>query len=157
MTSEERASTDLTGSGSSAHREPGSSTSLEPGSSTDLDLVAAALRADLSDIAAFVEGLATRLELALPGVAQVRRAKSGFRGPKFVSEIVVQTANERLQLRRDGAQVSTVRARLSGGIVIKNEVLDIDAWLSALVAAVADQAKRSERTRIALQQIVLER
>jgi hypothetical protein len=126
-------------------------------SSTDLDLVAAALRADLSDIGAFVEGLATRLELALPGIAQIRRTKSGFRGPKQVSEIVVQAGDERLQLQRNGAQISTVRARLSGGIVIKNETLDIDAWLDALQAAVAEQARRSERTRLALQQIVLER
>ena len=125
-------------------------------SSTDLDLVAAALRADLSDIAAFVEGLAARLELALPGVVNVRRAKSGFRGPKLVSEIVVQAGDERLQLQRDGGQISTTRARISGGIVIKNEALDIDAWLAALAAAVAEQAKRSERTRIVLQQLVLE-
>jgi hypothetical protein len=136
---------------------PDAAPDLVPDSAPDLDLVAAALRADLSDIGAFVEGLATRLELALPGIVQVRRSKSGFRGPKLVNEIVVQTAEERLQLRREGAQVSTVRARLSGGIVIRNEPLDIDAWLAALAAAVAEQAKRSERTRLALQQLVLER
>lgn len=128
----------------------------EDSSSTDLDLVAAALRADLSDIAAFVEGLATRLELALPGLVQVRRAKSGFRGPKLVSDIVLQTGDERLELHRAGGQVNTTRCRLSGGIVIKNETLDIDAWLKALSVAVAAQAQRSERTRIALQQLVLE-
>ncbi len=126
-------------------------------SSTDLDLVAAALRADLSDIAAFVEGLATRLELALPGIAQVTRTRSGFRGPKLVSEIVVQTGDERLELHRQGGQVTTSRCRISGGIVIKTEALDIDAWLSALSTAVAAQAQRSERTRLALQQLVLER
>ena len=125
-------------------------------SSTDLDLVAAALRADLSDIAAFVEGLATRLELALPGIVQVRREKSGFRGPKRVTEIVVQAGDDRLQLQRRGGQIAPTRARVSGGIVIKNETLDIDAWLSALSVAVAAEAQRSERTRLALQQLVLE-
>ena len=125
-------------------------------SSTDLDLVAAALRADLSDIAAFVEGLATRLELTLPGIAQVKRTKAGFRGPKLVSEIVVQTGDDRLELHRNGSQISTTRCRISGGIVIKNETLDVDTWLSALSAAVAAQAQRSERTRLALQQLVLE-
>lgn len=125
-------------------------------SSTDLDLVAAALRADLSDIAAFVEGLATRLELALPGLVEVKRAKSGFRGPKLVSDIILQTGDERLELHRAGGQINTSRCRISGGIVIKNEALDIDAWLSALSVAVAAQAQRSERTRVALQQLVLE-
>jgi hypothetical protein len=118
-------------------------------------LVAAALRADLSDIAAFVEGLATRLELALPGIAQIRRTKAGFRGPKLVSEIVVQDGDDRLELHRNGSQITTTRCRVSGGIVIKNETLDIDAWLSTLQAAVAAQAQRSERTRQALQQLVL--
>ena len=125
-------------------------------SSTDLDLVAAALRADLSDIAAFVESLATRLELALPGIAEVRRTKSGFRGPKLVSDIIVQTGDDRLELHRNGSQLSATRRRISGGIVIKTENLDIDTWLSALAAAVAAQAQRSERTRQALQQLVLE-
>ncbi len=125
-------------------------------SSTDLDLVAAALRADLSDIAAFVEGLATRLELTLPGIAQVKRTKAGFRGPKLVSEIVVQTGDDRLELHRNGSQITTTRCRVSGGIVIKNETLDVDTWLSALSAAVAAQAQHSERTRLALQQLVLD-
>jgi hypothetical protein len=129
----------------------------EESSSPDLDLVAAALRADLSDIGAFVEGLATRLELALPGIAQVKRVKSGFRGPKLVSEIVVQAGDERLQLQRDGGLVQASRCRISGGIVIKTEALDIDTWLSALAVAVAEQAQRSERTRLALQQLVLDR
>ena len=130
---------------------------LDESSSPDLDLVAAALRADLGDISAFVEGLATRLELALPGIVQVTRSKAGFRGPKVVTEIAVQAGDDRLRLQRDGGIVQTTRARVSGGIVIKTEVLDVDSWLSALSVAVAEQAQRSERTRLALQQLVLER
>lgn len=122
----------------------------------DLDLVAAALRADLSDIAAFVESLATRLELALPGLVEVKRARSGFRGPKVVIEITVVSGDQRLLLQRDGGRVNAVRSRVSGGIAIKTETLDIDAWLEVLSAAVAEQAQRSERTRLALQQIVLD-
>ena len=131
--------------------------SPEESSSLDLDLAAAALRADLTDISAFVEGLATRLEAALPGFVQVKRAKRGLRGPKLVSEIVVASGDERLELHREGGDLRTVRARTSGGIVIKTEALDVDTWLSALAVAVARQAERSERTRQALQQIVLGR
>jgi hypothetical protein len=129
----------------------------EESPSLDLDLLAAALRADLSDISAFVEGLATRLEQALPGAVIVKRAKRGLRGPKFVTEIAVDTGGERLELRRVGDDVSAVRAKSSGGIVLKTETIDIDTWLSALTAAVAAQAERSERTRQALQQLVLDR
>jgi hypothetical protein len=148
VTPEESQSTDL-------DRQPAADLD-RPSETPDLDLVAAALRADLSDIAAFVEGLATRLELALPGLAQVKRAKSGFRGPKLVTEIVVEAGDERLQLERHGGQIQTSRCRVSGGITIKTEAIDVDTWLSALSAAVAQQAQRSERTRLALQQIVLD-
>jgi hypothetical protein len=129
----------------------------EESPSLDLDLLAAALRADLSDISAFVEGLATRLELALPGAVIVKRSKQGLRGPKLVTEIAVDTGGERLELRRVGNDVTAVRAKSSGGIVLKTETIDIDTWLSALTAAVAAQAERSERTRLALQQLVLDR
>lgn len=140
MTPEEHQSTDLD----------------RPAESPDLDLVAAALRADLTDISAFVEGLATRLELTLPGMVEVRRSKAGFRAPKVVSEIIVQTGGERLELKRDGGLIQTSRGRISGGITIKTEALDVDTWLSAISAAVAEQAQRSERTRLALQQLVLD-
>ena len=50
-----------------------------------------------------------------------------------------------------------VRAKTSGGIVLKTEEVDIDTWLSALTQLVAAQAERSERTRQALQQLVLDR
>jgi hypothetical protein len=129
----------------------------EGSSPVDIDVLAAALRADLNDISAFVEGLATRLEGALPGFVRVKRVKRGFRGPKLVTEIAIETGGERLELRRTDDHVRTVRAKSSGGIVLKTEEIDIDTWLSALAAAVAEQAERSERTRQALQQLVLDR
>ena len=130
---------------------------MTPEESLDLDMLAAALRADLSDLGAFVEGLAARLEQALPGFVQVKREKRGFRGPKLVSEIALQTGGERLELRRNGDDVRALRSRASGGIVLKTEEIGIDTWLTELTAAVADQARRSERARLALQQLVLDR
>ncbi len=129
----------------------------ERSQSLDLDLLASALRADLSDIAAFVEGLATRLELALPGSVKVKRTKRGLRGPKLVSEISYESGGERLELQRNNDDVRVIRAKTSGGIVLKSEEIDIDTWLSSLTLLVAAQAERSDRTRQALQQIVLDR
>lgn len=147
--------------------EEGESTEIEPasgaglaqtgaGSDPDLDLVAAALRADLSDIAAFVEGLATRLDAALPGLVEIKRVRSGFRGPRLVAEIIVVAGDQRLVLRRDGGRVSAVRSRVSGGIAIKTDTLELDDWLALLAQAVAAQARSSERTRQALERLVLE-
>ena len=101
--------------------------------------------------------LLARLEQALPGAVIVKRAKRGLRGPKLVTEIAVDSGGERLELKRVGDDVTAVRAKSSGGIVLKTETIDIDTWLSALTTAVAAQAERSERTRQALQQLVLDR
>ena len=48
----------------------------EPG--LDIDLIAASLRADASDLGAFVEALATKLEEAVPGSVVVERRREGF-------------------------------------------------------------------------------
>ena len=53
--------------------------------------------------------------------------------------------------------IRDAEAKTSGEIVLKTEEIDIDTWLSALTQLVAAQAERSERTRQALQQIVLDR
>jgi hypothetical protein len=124
--------------------------------SLELDLLAASLRADLSDIGAFVEGLAAKLEDALPGLVEVERVRQGFRGPKFVRRIALNTGgSDRLELRRDGDRVQTLRAHVSGGIVLKSEAVDIDTWITSLSAIVAAEAGHNERTRQALERLLM--
>jgi hypothetical protein len=45
----------------------------------DIDLLAASLRADASDLGAFVEALAVKLEEAVPGAVRVERRRNGLR------------------------------------------------------------------------------
>jgi hypothetical protein len=123
--------------------------------SVDLDLIAASLRADTSDLDAFVESLAVKLEDAIPKGVRVDRRRSGMRGPKRVRQIAVDLADQRLELRNQGASLQTRRAKLSGGIVLKSEQLDIDAWLEALGVALAADARRSETTRQALERLLI--
>ena len=122
--------------------------------SVDLDLLAASLRADAGDLGAFVESLAVKLEEAIPARVRVDRRRSGLRGPKLVRQIVVDLGDQRLELRY-GSGIETLRAKLSGGIVLKSERLDTDAWLAALGGALAAEAKRSETTRQALQRLLI--
>lgn len=122
----------------------------------ELDLLTASLRADSADVSAFVEGLAAKLEGAIPGLVQVERGRSGFRGPKSVRRITVDAGGERLELVRDGGdRVQTRRARVSGGITLKTEPVDVEAWLSALSGSLAQEAGRNERTRQALERLLL--
>jgi hypothetical protein len=123
--------------------------------SVDLDLLAASLRADSGDLDAFVESLAVKLEEAIPKRVRVDRRKSGMFGPKLVRQIQVDLADQRLELRAGTGSLETRRAKLSGGIVLKSEQLDTDAWLAALGGALADEARRSETTRQALQRLLI--
>jgi hypothetical protein len=123
-------------------------------SAVDLELLAASLRADTSDLTAFVESLAAKLEEAVPGRTRVERRRSGMFGPKSVRRITVDLGDRRLDLRYDGGSVQTQSSKLSGGIVLKNEPLDGDAWLAALSEALATEASRSETTRKALERLL---
>ena len=122
----------------------------------DIDLVTASLRADTSDLRAFVEALAVKLEDAVPGAVTVERRRDGMFGPKLVRRIAVDVSGQRLELRAAGASIQTRCARLSGGIVLKNDDMATDDWLHALGEALAQQAHRSLTTRQALERLLNE-
>jgi hypothetical protein len=129
--------------------------SLDEGA-LDMDLLAASLRADSSDVNAFVESLAAKLEDAVPDHTRVERRRAGLLGPKLVRRIALDAGSTRLELLRDeGGAVQTRCSRLSGGIVLKTEPLDADAWIAALGEALAAEAGRNERTRQALERLLI--
>jgi hypothetical protein len=122
----------------------------------DLDLLAASLRADSSDVNAFVESLAAKLEAALPGRVSVDRRRASLLGGKRVRAIALDAGDRRLAVRLDGATLQPEIARMSGGIVLKREALEIDAWLLALGEVLASEAQRSEATRRALERLLID-
>jgi hypothetical protein len=122
----------------------------------DIDLIAASLRADSSDLGAFVEALAAKLEGAVPGSVRVERGRDGLFGPKRVRRIALDAGDQRLELRVAGSGLDTRCGRVSGGIVLKNEALGTDAWLATLGQALAVEAQRSETTRRALERLLNE-
>ncbi|MHB8694383.1 MAG: hypothetical protein ACYDHH_24355 [Solirubrobacteraceae bacterium] len=126
------------------------------GESLELDLVAASLRADMTDLGTFVEGLAIKLEEMIPGRVKITRARSSFRGPKLVRQISIELAGERLELVRGERDViETKCAKVSGGIVLKTEPIGTDDWLEALGRGLTAEAARSANTRQALERLLL--
>lgn len=121
----------------------------------DLDLLAASLRADAGDLQAFVETLAIKLEQAMPGRVRVQRRRSALLRPKLVREISLDAGDRRLELSVAGGALQTSCSRLSGGIVLKREALDTDAWLTAVGEALSAEAQRSETTRQALERLLI--
>jgi len=110
----------------------------------------------MTDVGTFVESLATKLEEMLPGLVKVDRGRQGFRGPKIVRRIAIDVDGARLQLdRRDGDVLDCKCARVSGGIVLKTDEIGFDDWLDQLGRALAAEADRSQRTRQALERLLL--
>ena len=120
----------------------------------DIDLLSASLRADASDLGAFVEALAVKLEEAVPRGVRVERRRAGMFGGKRVTRISLDAGDQRLELRAGDGRIETRCGRVSGGIVLKSETLPTDAWMDALSRALADEARSSQTTRQALERLL---
>ena len=123
------------------------------------DLSAAGLRADGTDLRISVEVLAAKLESSLPGRTRVERRGGGLlgRGEKHVRQIQVELGSgsgTTYQLTIEGDRVEGFRERKSGGIAIKREPLDPDAWIAALTEELQAEAERSAEARAALEGLV---
>jgi hypothetical protein len=118
----------------------------------DLDLLAASLRADATDTAAFLEALATRLDTALPGQVDVER--KGLFGSKKVRRIAVRLGDSHYEIEGDGGPPAARRRNVVRGIALKTEELPVDAWIDALSADLLALAQTSERGRAALERLL---
>jgi hypothetical protein len=105
---------------------------MEEGS---FDMVAAGLRADATDLNAFVEALAVKLEGALPGRVTIARQGGLFSRSKGVREISVDMGNSRYGLVSNGGRIETTRRNEVRGIAIKSEPLELDEWIAAVARA----------------------
>ncbi len=121
----------------------------------DIDLIAASLRANHSDVESFVEALSVKLEQALPGRVRTWRWRTRLFGPKVVQRIAVDLGPERFDLRYRSGALEAQRAKLSGGIVLKSEAVAPDEWLRAVGAALAEEAQRSASARQALERLLM--
>jgi len=119
------------------------------------DLVAASLRADTTDLNAFVEALAVKLEGALPDSVRVDRRGGGLlsRG-KRVRRISIGMDEARYDLERVGESIEASRCDEVRGIVIKSERLGLDEWIDALSRELTNRAQQSERSMLALQRLL---
>jgi len=120
------------------------------------DLAAAGLRGDGAELASSVEVLARKLEQALPSVTRVERGGGGLlgRGEKRVRRVRVELGGNCYQLEVQGSRVEGFRERQVGGIAIKREPLDPNAWIAALTADLRAEAERSAQARAALEELL---
>lgn len=120
--------------------------------SASFDLLAAALRADATDVRTFVEALATKLELSFPERCRIDRG--GLLGKKHVKRIAVELGDGRYELANEDGAVSARRSSVVRGISLKSEELSLEEWIDRLAAELVAEADRSERGRDALQRLL---
>jgi hypothetical protein len=119
------------------------------------DLDAAGLRADGTDVAAYVEVLARKLEEALPAETEVKRRSKGLLSrEKLVESIEVTLGDTCYTLRRRGSGVDAARARVVRGVVIKREPVELPEWVGGLTTELRELAAGSNRARDAFDQLM---
>lgn len=125
----------------------------EPGS--DFELFAASLRASSGDLKTFIEVFADKLERALPGRAVVERhGVRRFSREKRVARIELSLGDSRYIAVAQSGALETRCAKAVRGVVLKSEVVPLDAWLQALGADLAAEAESSDHSRLALEQLL---
>ena len=121
----------------------------------DIDLVAAALRADLQDSRTFLEALAVRLEGGLPGIARVQRKRAGFLSrDRVVQRIEVTLGDDRFACELAPQGVTAERVHVVRGIALKRETVPVERWIEELAAALSTHAGALAADHAALQRLL---
>jgi hypothetical protein len=118
------------------------------------ELVAASIRADASDLKTFMDVLAVKLEQALPGMVYVEREGGLFKKERKVKLIRIQLDDKLYDLVRAGHGLEARLSHQVRGITLKNEVMNLDTWITELSRHLSRHAASSAEARAALERLV---
>ena len=128
----------------------------EPGQSLQVEVLAASLRADISDLGGFLEVLANKLAGALPHQTTVTRQKRLFSREHPVQQISVALGDYEYHIAQEQrGQLLLTRAKVVRGIVLKTEQISMEQWIEELATGLALEASQNAQARIALEQFLL--
>ncbi|MGH9105982.1 MAG: hypothetical protein ACRDZX_09125 [Acidimicrobiales bacterium] len=129
----------------------------EPGGQMDMQMAAAAVLADNSDVKMMLRVLGKNLEDALGGRVEVTRSSGGLlhRQPEEVKAITVHLGQDEYRAELDGRSVRCELGRSSGGIRIRSEQFPVEQWLARLLGALQDEAVNNQGARAALQNVII--
>jgi hypothetical protein len=123
--------------------------------SFDLELAAASLRADGSDVRILVKVLADKLADALGGRLEIKRSGGRFRKSDEIRSIRINFDDDQFQAEVDGTSLQCTVGHTSGGIRIRTEKVDVDTWLARLLGILKAEAAHSQAVRLALESMVI--
>ena len=121
-----------------------------------VEMFAASLRADTTDLSAFMEALAAKLAGALPNLTTVTRQSSLFSREHPVKEVAVTLGDYQYRINRERqGPLMAQRAKVVRGIVLKTDAIPIEQWIEEVAESLAQEANRSAQARAALEQFLL--
>ena len=121
-----------------------------------VEMLAASLRANSSDLGAFMEALAAKLKGALPEQTTIERHNTLFSHEHPVKEIIVAFGELYYVLQREKqGQLLAQRLTKVRGIVLKTELISVKQWIDEIAMNLAQEAAQSAQTRAALEQFLL--
>lgn len=133
---------------------------MEPAESPSLDMVAAALRADSSDITIYAQVLTDSLGESLPpGCVSIDREKRSvsdrMKGKQGgVTKITVRLGDQVMTLAlQRGAPVAEICKEVRG-IVLSRTPVPVEKWAAELAKALVDHAEQNAVTAEALRKLV---
>jgi hypothetical protein len=118
-------------------------------------MAAAMVQSNATDVHIMLKVLAGQLSEVLGPKVVVDRAGGLVRKSGAVKALEVTLGDDVLRAQVDGPSVRCSIAHSSGGIRIRSESVDLDAWLRRLLAALQEEAAHSEVARQALERIVI--
>lgn len=124
---------------------------LEPQSELPgFDMVAASIRADASDLETFFRVLVAKMSDALGDRVTVKRSGGLLKRDRPVTGVEMDLTTGGggvvLTASRDHNAISCTVARRVRGISLSTKEVPMSEWIDELVAALAEEAKRSQQT-----------
>ncbi len=127
----------------------------DTGDAFDLDMAAATMQSNATDVHIMLRVLAGQLAEVLGPRVVVDRAGGLLRKSTEVKALEVTLGDDVLRAQVEGGSVRCSVAHSSGGIRIRSETVDLDSWLKRLLSALQEEAAHSEGARQALERIVI--
>jgi len=123
--------------------------------SFDLNMAAATLRSNSTDVRILLKALTSELSTTLGERLEVEHAGGRFHKSDAISRVLITMGNEAFEAVIDGPTLRCSVAHSSGGIRIRSETVGVDEWIVRLLSALQVEAAHSESARQALENIVI--
>jgi hypothetical protein len=137
----------------SEHADAGAGTGASD-SAFDLSMAVSQLASNDTDVGIMLKLLVSQLAGVLGDRMVVERA-GRFRKSDEVKSVRITLGDDTLEAVVEGATVRCAIGHSSGGIRIRSQQCGMGEWLTRLLSALQSEAVNSERTRLALENLVI--